>query len=81
MYAILAAVFYAAFILIVYRLRNSMDSLVILFVSAFGSLFILGIVSFSVEGVSVPRNFRELWLLFGTGNNGASGSICANDIF
>ena len=63
--ALCASVFYAAFLLISYRLRNHMESSVIMFVSGFGSLLTLFVVSFFAEGIQVPHGIEELWPLFG----------------
>ncbi|SUO30143.1 Permeases of the drug/metabolite transporter(DMT) superfamily [Streptococcus milleri] len=51
------------FMLTVYKLRNYIKSNVIMFISAFGSLLILGIVIFFTEGFHIPHNFSELWPL------------------
>ncbi|SUN80073.1 EamA-like transporter family [Streptococcus milleri] len=61
--SIITSAFYAMFMLTVYKLRNYIKSNVIMFISAFGSLLILGIVIFFTEGFHIPHNFSELWPL------------------
>lgn len=55
--------FYALFILTVYKLREHISSNIIMFVSAFGSLIVLGITIVFTEGFYIPRNFSQLWPL------------------
>lgn len=57
------SIFYGSFLLMVYRLRDHIDSMVIMFISAFGSMMVLGIVIAFTEGFSFPISFRELWPL------------------
>lgn len=63
--ALSTSLFYAAFILTVYRLRDRIDSMVIMFVSAFGSAFVLLIVINFTEGICVPNSGTELLPLLG----------------
>lgn len=63
--ALSTSLFYAAFILTVYRLRDRIDSMIIMFVSAFGSAFVLLIVISFTEGICVPNSGTELLPLFG----------------
>lgn len=63
--ALSTSLFYAAFILTVYRLRDRIDSMVIMFVSAFGSAFVLLIVINFTEGICVPASKTELLPLLG----------------
>lgn len=55
--------FYALFILTVYKLREHVSSNIIMFVSAFGSLIVLGITIVFTEGFYIPQNFSQLWPL------------------
>lgn len=57
------SVFYALFILTVYKLREQIPSKVIMFISAFGSLLVLGPTILLTEGFYFPKNFSELWPL------------------
>ena len=59
--ALAAAFFYAGFLLIAYRLRDSIESSVIMFVSAFGGLVGLFAASLAVEGLQVPQGWNDLW--------------------
>lgn len=63
--ALSTSVFYAAFILTVYRLRDRIDSMVIMFVSAFGSVFVLLIVINFTEGIYFPSSATEILPLLG----------------
>lgn len=58
-----ASVFYAMFMITVYKLRDTIKSNVIMFLSAFGTLLVLAAVIFFTEGFYVPKNFEELWPL------------------
>ncbi|WP_045798050.1 DMT family transporter [Streptococcus equinus] len=58
-----ASVFYAMFMITVYKLRDTVKSNVIMFLSAFGTLLVLAAVIFVTEGFYVPKNFEELWPL------------------
>lgn len=57
------SVFYAMFLLTVYRLRDHVKSNVIMFISAFGSLAVLTVVISFTEGFHAPTSFRALWPL------------------
>jgi drug/metabolite transporter (DMT)-like permease len=63
--AFCASFFYASFLLICYRLRDRIESSVIMFVSGFGSATVLFVTSNVVEGFQVPHGIRELWPLLG----------------
>lgn len=58
-----ASVFYAMFMITVYKLRDTVKSNVIMFLSAFGTLLVLAAVIFFTESFYVPKNFEELWPL------------------
>lgn len=58
-----ASVFYAMFMITVYKLRDTVKSNVIMFLSAFGTLLVLAAVIFFTEGFYVPKDFEELWPL------------------
>ncbi|SDO82714.1 Permease of the drug/metabolite transporter (DMT) superfamily [Streptococcus equinus] len=58
-----ASVFYAMFMITVYKLRDTVKSNIIMFISAFGTLLVLAIVIFFTEGFYLPKNFGELWPL------------------
>lgn len=58
-----SSVFYAMFMITVYKLRDSVTSTIIMFISAFGTLLVLATVIFFTEGFYVPQNFGELWPL------------------
>ncbi|SNU07639.1 Permease of the drug/metabolite transporter (DMT) superfamily [Streptococcus equinus] len=58
-----ASVFYAMFMITVYKLRDTVKSNVIMFLSAFGTLLVLAAVIFFTEGFYVPKNIEELWPL------------------
>lgn len=60
-----ASFFYAGFLLISYRLRDRIESSVIMFVSGFGSVVTLFITSSFVEGFQVPKGIEQLWPLLG----------------
>ena len=60
-----ASLFYAGFLLISYRLRNRINSSVIMFVSGFGSVITLLITASLAEGFQVPRGASQLWPLLG----------------
>ena len=59
--ALAAAFFYAGFLLIAYRLRDRMESSVIMLGSAVGGLVGLFFASWAVEGLQVPRSWDDLW--------------------
>lgn len=58
-----SSVFYAMFMITVYKLRDSATSTIIMFISTFGTLLVLATVIFFTEGFYVPQNFGELWPL------------------
>ena len=58
-----SSIFYAMFMITVYKLRDSVTSTIIMFISAFGTLLVLATVIFFTEGFYVPQNFGELWPL------------------
>jgi len=57
------SVFYAMFMLTVYKLRDYVKSNVIMFISAFGSLIVLAFAIFFTEGFQAPTSFRAIWPL------------------
>lgn len=63
--AFCTSIFYSLFLLMVYKLRNRVDSMVIMFVSGFGSIFLLAIVIFFGESFVFPKNIAELMPLLG----------------
>ncbi|MCH1952320.1 DMT family transporter [Enterocloster sp. OA13] len=63
--AFCASFFYASFILISYRLRDRYESSVIMFVSGFGSVLVLGVTALLAEGIQIPHGAGELWPLIG----------------
>lgn len=63
--ALSTSFFYAAFMLTVYRLRDRINTMVIMFVSAFGSAFVLFLVINFTEGISFPRSGTEVLPLLG----------------
>lgn len=58
-----SSIFYAMFMITVYKLRDSVTSTIIMFISTFGTLLVLATVIFFTEGFYVPQNFGELWPL------------------
>lgn len=60
-----ASFFYACFLLISYKLRDHLESSVIMFVSGFGSVATLFVTSNLVEGFQIPKSTHDLWPLFG----------------
>ncbi len=58
-----SSIFYAMFMITVYKLRDSVTSTIIMFISAFSTLLVLATVIFFTEGFYVPQNFGELWPL------------------
>ena len=52
-----SSIFYAMFMITVYKLRDSVTSTIIMFISAFGTLLVLATVIFFTEGFYVPQNF------------------------
>lgn len=65
MLALCASFFYAGFLLISYRLRDRIQSSAIMFVSGFGSAFILFLSALFVENIQIPRGVHELWPILG----------------
>lgn len=63
--ALAAAFFYAGFLLIAYRLRDRLESSVIMFVSAFGGLTGLFVAACAVEDMQVPQSWNDLWPILG----------------
>lgn len=63
--AFCASFFYAGFLLISYRLRERIESSVIMFISGFGSATALLIFSILIEGFQVPHGVEQLWPLLG----------------
>lgn len=63
--AFATSIFYAAFLLIVYKVRKRVTAIQIMYYSAFGSAIILFISSIVMEGVFYPTNFEDLWPLLG----------------
>lgn len=61
--AFITSVFYAGFLLVVYRLRAKIDALTIMYYSAFGSLIILFPASVIFEGIQYPLSLRDWWPL------------------
>lgn len=60
-----ASFFYAGFLLICYRLRDRMESSVIMLVSGCGSAVTLLLTAYAVEGFQVPSGVSQLWPLLG----------------
>lgn len=63
--ALLTSIFYAAFLLTVYKLRDRISSLIIMFVSAFGSATALLIIIHFTEGLHIPKTIPDLLPLLG----------------
>ncbi len=59
--ALAAAFFYAGFLLLAYRLRDRIESSVIMLGSAFGGLVGLFFASWAVEGLQVPLSWGDVW--------------------
>lgn len=57
--------FYSCFLLISYKLRDKIESSVIMFVSGFGTTFALFLSSCAIEGFKTPKSVDELWPLLG----------------
>jgi drug/metabolite transporter (DMT)-like permease len=65
MLSFLTSIFYAGFIVSVYKLRDSVGSGVIMTISAFGSLAVLAVIAYVVEGFYFPHTTKELLPLIG----------------
>jgi drug/metabolite transporter (DMT)-like permease len=63
--ATITSLFYAGFILSIYRLKGSVGSGVIMTISAFGSLIVLAFAVLITEGFYLPRTQDELLPLIG----------------
>lgn len=63
--AVMTSIFYATFLLIVYKVRKRASSVQVMYYSAYGSLIVLLIASLTIEGLSYPSSWRELWPLIG----------------
>lgn len=63
--AFLTSIFYAIFLLLVYRLRHKATAVQIMFVSAFGSTTILFIIALLTEGIQVPSSWPALLPILG----------------
>lgn len=63
--AFLTSIFYAAFLLIVYKVRQRASAIEIMYYSAYGSIVILLISSITMEGITYSTNFEALWPLLG----------------
>lgn len=59
------SLFYAAFLLTVYRLRKRIATTLIMYYSAYGSLLVLGLFAFILEGWHIPTNWQSIWPLLG----------------
>ncbi|MDO5667650.1 MAG: DMT family transporter [Alcaligenaceae bacterium] len=65
MLAFATSIFYAAFLLIVYKVRRQASAIQIMYYSGYGAMVILLISSIVMEGVTYPTNFQTLWPLLG----------------
>lgn len=65
LFALCASLFYAGFLLISYRLRDQINSSVIMFISGFGSVTTLFITATLIEGFQVPDTSSQLLPLLG----------------
>lgn len=63
--AFTTSIFYALFLLTVYKVRDRVNAMVIMFVSAFGSVAVLLIAMLWLEGVFIPKTFMEFYPLIG----------------
>lgn len=61
--AFLTSIFYAIFLLVVYKIRHKASAMQVMYYSAFGSLAVLLISSLLFEGFSYPHNVRMLYPL------------------
>ncbi|WP_432786825.1 hypothetical protein AAEX37_00884 [Oligella sp. MSHR50489EDL] len=63
--AFTTSIFYAAFLLIVYKVRRRASAIQIMYYSGYGAIVILLISSIGIEGVAYPTSFQALWPLLG----------------
>lgn len=63
--AFLTSIFYAGFLLTVYKLRDRLSSILIMFISAFGTSFTLLIIILFTEGIYIPKTLPDLLPLLG----------------
>lgn len=63
--AFLTSIFYALFLLTVYKVRDEVCATLIMFISAFGSCITLFIAMTVMEGFYIPKNLNELYPLIG----------------
>ncbi|KLU14613.1 MULTISPECIES: DMT family transporter [Xenorhabdus] len=61
--AFLTSIFYGLFLSVVYKLRNKISAISIMFYSAFGTLIVLFPAAFIIEGISIPKEYSEWWPL------------------
>ena len=59
------SIFYAAFMLIVYKLRNRVDAMTIMWVSAWGTCIVLLFVILLTEGIQIPKQIDSWYPLIG----------------
>ncbi|WP_065838451.1 DMT family transporter [Campylobacter fetus] len=57
------SIFYALFMITIYKMRDKIKTTTVIFVSAFGSLPVLAIAMGINEGIYIPMSFDELWPL------------------
>lgn len=63
MLAFMTSVFYAIFMLIVYKVRKKYNAMTIMYYSAYGSLLVLLPAALLVEGFKMPVTFNDWWPL------------------
>jgi drug/metabolite transporter (DMT)-like permease len=63
--AFMTSVFYATFLLIVYKVRSRVSSIQVMYYSAYGSTIVLLITSLIMEGVSYPTSWHALLPILG----------------
>lgn len=63
--AFASSIFYAAFLLISYKLRDRISGSTVLFVTGIGAAITLFTYSSILEGFHIPTTFRDLFLVFG----------------
>ncbi|WP_338885866.1 DMT family transporter [Xenorhabdus sp. TH1] len=61
--AFATSIFYGLFLSIVYKMRDKVNAIVIMFYSAFGTLLVLFPAAFIIEGISIPKGYSEWWPL------------------